>query len=338
MNSVSIPTKLLFDKRITDQMLLAYIRLKAGVKIDLLVRNQLVEVGLIRKTTSSPPGNSECIKGKSVNAPYFSCIEDANALGDICIEPDSSSSRARIANVPVQGSNYEPQTGPGNMFPSEATKQPPVVVLLSNKMKARDIKGAGTHTRIDEEGVNEEISSEGVKNNPRECAREEPQTREPNPRSAEYQMTHYNQLKRVKDKIRIFSIVDERPFNVRWTEFVKSCRAMHQYSCTSIISSYLADQLKIRAQTAGSELALNVKDWNTVQKRFAKELFIQYPHWQEADWQEAVDWFLNDSFWGGIIIDIKTLRKNINRYVVWKQRKEPQKTKFASVKIIGRKS
>ncbi len=146
-----------------------------------------------------------------------------------------------------------------------------------------------------------------------------------------------NQLEKVKRKIRRFSVEDRRPFDEKWAEFIMSCRALHERSCLVVIRSYLRQKLEDRALATGIDIVLDEKDWDTQQRGYALQLYQQYPSWQTSDWEKAIDWFMQDDFWSNVIIDVKSLRKNINRFVIWKQRKEPQKEKFAAVKVIGRK-
>lgn len=307
---ITLPIWLLQDESISPAMLRVYAKMKAKIPLqepELKVRSQLVSKGLVRDNSSQ----SADLRAVSVklDSEYSDNVSNSDGSSKNIVatlsknKHLSDSSHAR--GVAAASTSQTETTGCSaaaviKTLPSEVL--PNILFILARPQDApiNNIKQAPGR---------EEASNE----------------------------RQFNQLEGIKKKIRRFSVKDKRSFDKRWAEFVMLCRALHERSCLVVIRAYLMEKLEGRALTTGIEIVLDYEDWRTRQRGYALQLYQQYPGWQTQDWVEAIDWFLADDFWSNVIIDVKSLRKNINRWVIWKQRKEPQKKKFSAIKVIGRK-
>jgi hypothetical protein len=154
----------------------------------------------------------------------------------------------------------------------------------------------------------------------------------------EQKKREFSQLSRVRSKIRKFQ-VDKgslEPFEERWQEFIRECSRVKRVSCISSIIYHLQNRLQERSLESDIKMAFPT-DWVRRQMSAAHRMVNLYPSWNSEQWVEVVDWFIDDDFWGNIVIDVATMEKHLPKYVIWRQKKEPHKKQLRSLKVIGRK-
>ena len=214
------------------------------------------------------------------------------------------------------------------------TVKPSIIILYNNYFKILNARMLNIeyiyNQMLDKDQVSEKVSE----NEGQERVSENERIRETEGQEDKKSQRSISQLAKVRKKIKTFSAIDPRDFSIRWAEFKLILSQMREQHCKLVIKTYLMELLIAKALEAGIRLSIDQSEW-AEQSRYIDQLYQQYTHWKLTDWQRAIDWFLNDDFWCNVIVDPKTLKKHINRFVVWQQRKEPQ-SKLTQIKVIGR--
>lgn len=337
---IVMPIWLLQDESISPEMLMVWAKMRAKIPLqarEMEVRSQLCAKGLVRppvdvQCTGAPPledQQQDAERNKVRGAP-----DDAEIA-----ESTSGSNVASLVSY-VQASSFSKASEQDFLLLENSCSDSEFCAGIKKERKENQKrKEKGPITTFSKKKyiihAKQERDEEVDSTNPTRDTREEL------PTEREEKLTEgpraFNALDSAKRTIHRFTEQDPRPYKEKMAAFWKECHRVHRKACVQTIRDYLQAELTKRAMETGIELKFDYEEWRTVQRGHAQALHTQYYRWQPQDWREAIDFFSTDSFWQNIIVDVRTLRRNINRYVLWRQKKEPNKAKFAVVKVIGRR-